>query len=382
VSRQGKDDNGASVPIPVPTPAPSQSAQPADPHRDVAGALHNVSNALTVILGWVAEARAEGASQESIHYALGVVEERARAARDLSRRAIGVGVDIDRDDALQAIMAEVMLGLKVEAQRAGVRLVVSGDGSARVPRSDDLSQVVTNLVMNAIAFSPRGAVVTVRMRSAEPFNSVDVEDEGSGVPESRRATLFSGRSTREGGAGVGLRHALALSRAVGGDLELVSGGTSAAAAGGRSTGAHFRVTWPRVNFVPPPPVSVPRKPLLEGKRVLLVEDDADVTQLLEAALGARGAAVSVARSFDELTDLLAAGEHDAALVDLSPIAGQVIAAFDALRTRIPRGHLVVITGSADALPAAVTHEDVRLVRKPFEVGEIVAALLERPSGII
>ena len=43
---------------------------------------------------------------------------------------------------------------------------------------------------------------------------------------------------------------------------------------------------------------------------------------------------------------------------------------------------MVITGSADALPAAVTHEDVRLVRKPFEVGEIVAALVERASGVI
>jgi CheY-like chemotaxis protein len=373
-ANDGKDESGTPAPARVPVAPPSSSSLGGDPHRDVGGALHNVSNALTVILGWVAEARAEGASLESIHYALGVVEERARAARDLSRRAIGAGVDIDRDDALAAILAEVMLGLKVEAQRAGVRLVVSGDGSARVPRSDDLSQVVTNLVMNAIAFSPRGSVITVRMRSAEPFNAVDVEDEGSGVPEARRATIFSGRSTREGGAGVGLRHALALARAVGGDLELVNDG--------RPAGAHFRVTWPRVNFVPPPPVSVPRKPLLEGKRVLLVEDDADVTQLLEAALGARGAAVSVARSFDELTGLLGAGEHDAALVDLSPLAGRVIDAFDALRTRIPKGHLVVITGSADALPAAVTHEDVRLVRKPFEVGEIVAALLERPSGVI
>jgi CheY-like chemotaxis protein len=366
VSRQGKDDPS--------TPA-------GDPHRDVSGALHNVSNALTVILGWVAEARAEGASLESIHYALGVVEERARAARDLSRRAIGAGVDIDRDDALQAILAEVLLGLKVEAHRAGVRLVVSGDGSARVPRSDDLSQVLTNLVMNAIAFSPRGGVVTLRMRSADPFNHVDVEDEGSGVPEARRATLFSGRSTREGGAGVGLRHALALARAVGGDLELLPT-AKAGATTGAGTGAQFRVTWPQVSYVPPPPVSVPRKPLLEGKRVLLVEDDADVTQLLEAALGARGAAVSVARSYAELTSLLGREQHDAALIDLSPIAGNVIDAFDALRTSIPRGNLVVITGSADALPAAVTHEDVRLVRKPFEVGEIVAALLERPSGYI
>src|ERR1700722_11637231 len=49
-----------------------------DPRRDVTGALHDVSNALTVMLGWLGEARAAGASREAIDDALRIVEQRAR----------------------------------------------------------------------------------------------------------------------------------------------------------------------------------------------------------------------------------------------------------------------------------------------------------------
>src|ERR1700722_2689152 len=52
-----------------------------DPPRDVTGALHDVSNALTVLLGWVAEARATR-SPEHVDRALAIVEGRARVPRD------------------------------------------------------------------------------------------------------------------------------------------------------------------------------------------------------------------------------------------------------------------------------------------------------------
>jgi hypothetical protein len=63
----------------------------------VTGALHDVSNALTVLLGWVAEARVGRGSPEQVDRALVIVEERARTARDLARRAIGVPAAVDRE---------------------------------------------------------------------------------------------------------------------------------------------------------------------------------------------------------------------------------------------------------------------------------------------
>ena len=93
------------------------------------------------------------------------------------------------------------------------------------------------------------------------------------------------------------------------------------------------------------------------------------------ALEARGAHVVVARNAEELASA-AAEEHDAALVDLSPIAGDVSGALEALRRGSPGLALVFISGSAAGLPEGLEVGVVSWVRKPFEVAEIVAALVE------
>ncbi len=127
-----------------------------------------------------------------------------------------------------------------------------------------------------------------------------------------------------------------------------------------------------------PPASAPRSHVLAGTRILVVEDDVDVATLLEAALGARGAEVVVARTALELADR-AGDEHDAALIDLSPIANDVRGAIESLRRGSPDLALVFITGSAIGLPEGF-EVGALWVRKPFEMGEIVAALAETRAG--
>jgi CheY-like chemotaxis protein len=349
----------------------------------VTGALHDVSNELTVMLGWIGEARgltgSDPASRETIDDALRIVEQRARAARDLARRAIGATPVVTEEEPLGALVAQALRELGVEANRAGVKLVdhgVRGEAAARTARvsgAADVSQVLTNLVLNALSYAPRGSEVEVSIAAGEAQVTIDVVDHGPGVTEARRDSIFRGDSARVGGSGVGLRHARAMARAAGGDLELLSE---------RGTrGAHFQVTWPRADAVPPVPRSVPRLKIFEGKRILIVEDDAHVTQLLEAALSARGAEVTIARNRAELDAALATGvTQDAVLMDLSPIAADPDAAIAAVRASSPLATLVVISGSALELPVPLQSGEVRFVRKPFEVGEIVAALAAGRAG--
>jgi CheY-like chemotaxis protein len=339
---------------------------PGDPHRDVTGALHEVSNALTVLLGWVTEARSSSASGEQLERALAVVERRARVARDLARRAIGAHTPIDEhEESIDSVVSDVVEALSVEASRARVALRVARRcPGVRVPLAADLSQVVTNVVLNALAWAPAGTSVTVDVESEPAGMAVVVDDEGPGVASAQASRIFDGTSTRKGGAGIGLKHARAVARAAGGELELVAGG---------APGARFRVRWPRAEL-PPAPVSAPRAAVLAGTRVLIVEDDQDVATLLESALGARGAHVVVARNYAELA-ARAEEEHDAALVDLSPIAADVRGAVEALRRGSPDVVLVFISGSAAGLPDGLEGEAVRWVRKPFEVGEVVAAIV-------
>ena len=342
-----------------------------DPHADVAAALHDVSNALTIILGWVAEARDRAHDPVAVRQALQLIEDQARIGRNLARGAIGATpASRDLEEPVEDVVGGAVAALAVEAAQAGVTIEVSReDDLGGVASVADVRQIVTNLLLNAIAFSPRGGHVVVGLDATATGVLVTVADEGPGVPEDRRPLVFDGASTREGGAGIGLRHSLSLARASGGDLALVPS----------SKGAHFRLTWPRARSRSIIPPAARSNPVLAGKRVLVVEDDEHVTLLLSAALGARGAVVTIARDRAELTRALAEGEHDTALIDLSPIAADVQGAIDALRHRSPHASLVFISGSSVGLPAALEGEGVLWVRKPFEVSEIVAALMSTGS---
>ncbi|CAN5354912.1 hypothetical protein BH09MYX1_BH09MYX1_34900 [soil metagenome] len=347
-----------------------------DPHLSVEGALHEVSNALTVLLGWIAEARDPSASPDDMKNALRIVEERARGARNLARRAIGARVPESGDAELADVMRTVSETLAIEVARAGITLDVSQNGTGSLPLAEDVIPILTNLVLNSLAHSPRGSIVKIEALALVNEVRIDVIDTGPGVEDERAERIFEGESTRDGGAGVGLRHARSVARAAGGDLALVPelAGDVASTRGG----ARFRVTWPRVAVPPTAPRSVPRLRVLEGLAVLVVEDDRDVTELLLGALEARGAKVTSTRTADELYAALDASEaakaaHDVVLADLSPIASDPAAALARVRLAAPDARFVLVTGSTDRIPDEL--DGVECVRKPFEVREIVDLLL-------
>ncbi len=344
-----------------------------DPHADVAAALHDVSNALTILLGWVSAARTEPVDPVALRHALQVIEEQARIARRLARGAIGAEPEsVDLEEPLEALVGAAADALSVEARAAGVQIVTGErEPRCRVARASEVRQVVTNLLLNAIAFSPRGSRITLEFGADETMAIVRVQDEGPGVAAERSEQIFEGESTRRGGAGIGLRHARSVARAAGGDLDLVPS----------PSGACFRLAWPlaRSRSIAAPPAR--NVTVLEGTRVLVVEDDEHVTVLLSTALEARGAIVTIAHTRDELTRALAQGQHDAALIDLSPIASDIQGAVEALRQSSPGAGLVFISGSTVGLPDALAGEGAIWVRKPFEIAEVVAAVLAARAGV-
>lgn len=342
------------------------TAPTSGPAADLAGALHEVSNALTVILGWIEKARADGGASTALDVAAG----RARQARNIVRRAIGARVPADPPREVSVIVDDAVLGLEPEARRAGVNLtsrvdgnasqVVVGDGSAIV-------QILTNLLMNGIAVSPPGASVRVDARSDDDWIVFGVADDGPGVPPERRATLLeAGVSTRDGGAGIGLRHAAALATESGGTLSLVE----------TARGARFELRWPS-QLSDADPASVRRMApfsVLLGVRILVVEDDGAVIDLLDTALSGRGATIVTVRHKRELDGALASGPFDAALFDISPIQDDIVGVLMAVRGTSPDARLIVMSGSAIGLPTLPRSCDAAWVRKPFEIDEIVRAL--------
>jgi CheY-like chemotaxis protein len=341
------------------------------PTRDLAAALHEVSNALTVVVGWIDRARAAREAPDEVERALAVAISRASLARDIVRRAIGAEVSPDPGSTIAGVVGDAVLGLEPEARRAGVAVQTAvADGAQSVPigRASTVLQILTNLLLNAIAVSNEGTTIHVEAKLVPSAGMVfSVTDEGPGVPQSRRATLFdAGRTTRVGGAGIGLRHAAALARAHGGELGLAD----------THRGARFELRWPMTRE--PSPASIPppnwRTSRLSGSRILLVEDDEAVIDLLDTSLTVRGATVVSARSLPALIEALATGPFDAALFDISPIEEDIPGALAAVRAASKKLRLVVISGSAVSLPELPSGWVAAWVRKPFEIGEIVHAL--------
>jgi CheY-like chemotaxis protein len=346
------------------------------PERDLTGALHEVSNALTVVLGWLECARDEMPPSDIAKKAVEIAMFHAKLGRRLARKAIGDDSEQLEDEAdLDSVVHDVCIGVEREALRRRVGLVIKAEDSTRAKKirgAPRLYQVLTNLLLNAISMSPQGSTVTLESFATNTDAHLAVVDAGPGVEPSRRASIFvSGNSSRSGGAGVGLRHAYALAKSQGGKLSL----------GQSERGARFEIVWPIVSLRPPmarissiPGVS------LDGVRVLLLEDDDAVIGLLSTALSMRGAQVIAARTPGEFTAVTQQQQFDAALIDLSPIQHDVGGALNHLSTCCPRARVVVISGSAAEVPPSALNMMCAWVRKPFEVGEILTILRNLPRS--
>ncbi|HVU17770.1 MAG TPA: sensor histidine kinase [Candidatus Didemnitutus sp.] len=88
-------------------------------------------------------------------------------------------------------------------------------------RGSLLCLIAHNLVQNALAATPAGATVTVRLDATDGRLRLIVADEGTGISPAIREHLFQpGRSGRPGGSGLGLAISRLLARQIGADLRL------------------------------------------------------------------------------------------------------------------------------------------------------------------
>ena len=351
--------------------APVSLPPPCGPIRDadLAGALHEVSNALTVVLGWL-DVACNRQDPHAMREAVEVARLHARLGHQISRSAIGAEVPERENEqrSARSVLSAAALGVTPQAELRSVRVLVDSQesGHVLVRHASPALQILTNLLLNAIDFSPEGGEVVVSVRDVGSNVVFCVADEGPGIDPARVATLLSApQSTRQGGAGVGLRHSATLARSHGGELRVARA----------SPGAAFELRWPIAEARSSVRPSHQTKSLVRGARVLVVEDDAAVCSLVELALGARGAEVVLAGSEAEFNAALAnAGPFDAALIDLSPLTGAVSNAFDRLQDVCPGIPVILISGVASGVPEEVIDRVTAWVRKPFEMGEVIEVL--------
>ncbi len=180
-----------------------------------------------------------------------------------------------------------------------------------------LQQVISNLLNNAVKFTPAGGTVRVSLAAAPPFAEITVTDSGVGITADVLPHVFdrfrqadSSSTRRHGGLGLGLAIVRSLVEQHDGTVEVSSDGA------GR--GATFVVRLPLAARSAPlgdDPRSLELGDL-SGLTVLLVEDDADTREALVDLLQVAGANMLSAESARAAWVLL---EHERPDVILSDI---------------------------------------------------------------
>lgn len=155
-----------------------------------------------------------------------------------------------------------------------------------------LVQVIDNLLGNAAKFTPQGGRVEVFLKSDHAGALLRVRDSGIGIPPERLTELFEPfvqiDSTIERGRG-GLGLGLALVKGI---VEMHSG-TVNATSPGRGQGTEFTIKLPLTTGAVS--TSVPRTiGALRKRRVVIIEDNADIAELLQRLLELLGQDVHVA----------------------------------------------------------------------------------------
>ncbi|MDR3383344.1 sensor histidine kinase, partial [Cupriavidus basilensis] len=105
-------------------------------------------------------------------------------------RAAHGGAEAPRALDLAALVREVCLELTPAARARRIDLGFEGEGAQPVRGTDLLHELVTNLVDNALRYTPSGGMVTARVLRAGEAVVLEVEDDGSGIPAAERAAVL------------------------------------------------------------------------------------------------------------------------------------------------------------------------------------------------
>ncbi len=362
---------------------------------------HELRTPLTAMLGWVKLLRTGRVSPAQTARALESIERNTRLqARliddllDLSRAITGKLLLDLRPVALGPVVQDAAESFVSTAAGKGVKLAIAV-GPATV-RGDALrlGQVVTNLVGNAVKFTPAGGDISVRLERAGLEARFTVRDTGVGIDPHLLPHIFDRfRQADDGGgqpqAGLGL--GLAVVR----NLVELHGGTVRAESGGAGRGATFTVTLPLAveaatmeTAIETPEVAADRL-RLDGARVLLVDDDADSLELLATVLRQHGADVTAVADVGAALDGLALKRFDMLISDLS-MPGR--SGFDLIRevrqalpppaSRIPAVAVTALTRPEDRQRALGAGFDVFLTKPvdPNAFVRVAMSVATSPDG--
>lgn len=302
---------------------------------------HELRSPLNPILGWARLLQAGNLSVEKTQHALETIERNAKLQTQLIEDLLDVSrilrgklvlshTPVNLITTVESALETVRLA--AEAKTIQVQWTVAQNGVTEQPGLQSsytsafqvlgdaarLQQIVWNLLSNAVKFTPPGGAVSIQLKQQNDYAYIQVSDTGKGIHPQFLPYVFEyfrqedGTTTRKfGGLGLGLaivRH-----------LTELHGGRVWADSPGDGMGSTFTVRLPLIHSTikgAEPPVTDGSGISLSPLHILVVDDEADIRDIVAFILEQAGAEVTVACSAMEAIKQLQLMQPDVLLCDI------------------------------------------------------------------
>lgn len=353
-----------------------------------AGVAHDFNNSLAAILGRT-QLLLRGTAEEKQRRSLTVIEtaaldaaETVRRIQTFARRAPSeqlstVSVTKLITDAIQLTRTRWEDDARARGLDYEIKFTPDFQGRDDITANpSEMREVLVNLIFNALDAMPSGGSVELIERRAENLIVVEVKDTGQGVPPALRDRIFEPFFTTKGpqGSGLGLAVSYGIIHRHGGTIEVESE---------VGQGTTFRLRFPQTRYVATPQ-SEKRRSVLPVHRVLVVDDEDVVREVLVEMLKELKQHVTEARSAAEALATLAASDgFDLMITDLSmPVMDGLKLAAEA-RKLAPGMMIALATGYGQTIPGVepLDRSLINLiVNKPFQLSDLETSLQALPGN--
>ena len=352
---------------------------------------HELRNPLSAISAAIAVLQRLGPDDEPASSARAVIHRQAGHLARLMDDLLDVGrvmtgkIALDRQPLrLRELTERAVATMRATGRTERHTVTVTGGDAWIHADTTRIEQIVSNLLTNALKYTPAGGAITLTVDVDGPEAVLRVSDTGRGIEPDLLPRIFDlfvqgdQRSERaQGGLGIGLTLVRRLAELHGGRVEVASRGTD--------SGATFTVRLPRAS--PPSPAPAPRVSRDAPKqRIMIVEDNADARDMLRTMLELDGHLVYEAGDGAAGAEAIVSLRPDIAFVDigLPGVDGYEVARRLRADARASRTKLVALTGYGqpeDARRARKAGFDLHLIKPvdPAILGTVLARLAG-PSG--
>ena len=365
----------------------------------VSGVAHELSNPLTSILGYAQRLLVRGDVSESVDELRKIFAEAERAGAILRRMLLAAretGPERRPVSLNQLVQRTIDLQrFSLAAERIRVELALDALLPNVMGDPGQLQQVLINLLGNARqAIESQGNGGTIRIRTGQTTRgdvSLEISDSGPGIPESIVSRIFDPFFTTKPagvGTGLGLSIVLSLVREHGGQVQVASP---------RGGGAVFTVELPAADQQESTERGAVRRST-SGKtesrgtdttfhgeekpaaRILVVEDEPTVAQLIADVLGDEGFEVEMLLDGREAKDRVLQGGHDLIICDMKMpnLDGQTLYEGAGLESESLRKKFLFVTGDvmASKTRTFLAKNQVPHLAKPFRVEELLEKIYQ------